>query len=474
MKSGEAAVTAVRAPPTRSRDEQAFLPAALEIVETPVAPYADLISWSIIALFCIALAWATFGTIDIVAIAAGKIIPNGRTKIVQPFETGVVRAIHVHDGQAVEAGDVLIELDPTINQAELKHYQSDLMSAELDMARLSAALSHDPEAAFSAPVGATPDEIAIQRQFLDRQLEEQRAKLSALERQQAQKEAELATATASIEKLEATLPILQQRVDIRRQLYEHETGSKANYLELMQSLVEAQQDLQVQRSRTNEAKAAVAALIESEQQSQAEFQRALYGELTEAKRKAAGLREDVVKAAQRTGLQSLTSPVNGVVQQLAVHTIGGVVTPAQSLLAIVPADGGLEIEAMVKNRDIGFIHVGQEAAIKIDTFDFTRYGLLHGRVTSLSHDSIVKDGAQSKDNGRTNLGPSGGSETSGQELVYSAHISLDRTAMQIDENSINLSPGMAVAVEVKTGSRSVLSYLLSPLFRYGHESLRER
>src|SRR6516225_6372019 len=151
MKFAEAPTAFIRAPKRRSRDEQAFLPAALEIVETPVTPYADAIIATIIALFCIALAWASFGTVDIVATASGKIIPSGRTKVIQPFETGVVRVIHVRDGQAVKAGDVLIELDPTINQAELKHFQSDLMSTELDVARLSAALSEDPENSFSPP-----------------------------------------------------------------------------------------------------------------------------------------------------------------------------------------------------------------------------------------------------------------------------------------------------------------------------------
>jgi hemolysin D len=359
-------------------------------------------------------------------------------------------------------------------QAELKHFQSDLMSAELDVARLTAALSEDPDKTFVPPDGASENEVAIQRQFLSRQLDEQRAKRAALEGQRAQKEAELATATASIAKLDAMFPILEERVEIRHELFRHETGSKVNYLEAMQALVEAQQEGLVDRSKRNEARAAVAALIESEQQSKAEFQRTLYGELTEAKRKAAGLREDVVKATQRTEFQSLTSPVDGIVQQLAVHTVGGVVTPAQSLLAVVPADSGLEIEAMVKNRDVGFVHVGQEASIKVDTFDFTRYGLLHGRITSLSRDAIIKDDPQSKDDGRSASNSSVGSEPKGQELVYAARISLDRTEMQVDENLIKLSPGMAVTVEIKTGARSVISYLLSPLFRYRHESLRER
>lgn len=473
MKFADAS-TNFKAPRVRGREELAFLPAALEIVETPATPFAGAIGGSVIALFCIALAWASFGKIDIVATASGKIIPSGRTKVVQPFETGVVRAIHVRDGQAVKAGDILIELDSTMNEAELKHFQSDLMSAELDVARLNAALSDDPEKTFVAPSGASPDEVATHRQFLGRQIAEQGAKRAALEGQRAQKEAELATATASIRKLDAMLPILEQRVEIRKELYAHETGSKVNYLEMMQALVETQQEMFVQRSRADEAKAALAALIESEQQSKAEFQRTLYGELTEAKRKVAGLREDVIKATQRTELQSLSSPVDGVVQQLAVHTVGGVVTPAQSLLAIVPAESGLEIDALVKNRDIGFVHVGQEAAIKIDTFDFTRYGLLHGRVTSLSQDAIIKEDALSKDDGRNVAAPSAGSEPKGQELVYAARVSLDRTEMQIDQNSIKLSPGMAVTIEIKTGSRSVLSYLLSPLFRYRHDSLRER
>jgi hemolysin D len=468
------ATATLKVPRPRGRDELAFLPAALEIVETPVTPYVGAIGGTIVALFCIALVWAAFGNIDIVATASGRIIPSGRTKLMQPFETGVVRAIHVRDGQSVKAGEVLIELDPTMNEAELKHVQSDLTSAELDVARLNAALSDNPFDATSlkVPTGATAEQIAVQRQYLARQLEEQRAKREALDRQKAQKEAELATSTASIEKLEATLPILQERVDIRKQLYDHATGSKVNYLEIEQALVETEHELVVQRSRADEARAAVEALVKSQEQSRAEFQRSLYGDLVEARRKASGLHEDVIKATQRMSLQSLTSPVDGVVQQLAVHTVGGVVTPAQSLLVVVPAESGLEIEAMVKNRDIGFIHVGQETAVKIDTFDFTRYGLLHGKITSVSQDAIIKDDPAAKSDGAP--AASSSSEPKGQELVYAARISLDRVQMKIDESVINLSPGMATTIEIKTGSRSVLSYLLSPLFRYKQESLRER
>ena len=462
---------------SRGRDELAFLPAALEIVETPPPPLAGWIGGTIIALFCLALAWAAFGKIDIVASASGKIIPSGRTKVIQPFETGVVRAIRVRDGQSVKAGEVLIELDPTINEAERKHMASDLISAELDVARLTAALRDDVDAlaAFAPPEGASPAQVAVQRQFLIHQLDERRAKLASLDSQRAQKDAELSTIRASVEKLQAVIPVLQQRVAIKQLLDAHGTGSKASYLEIYQSLVEMQHELPVQQSKMHEAEAALAGITEAGTQTAAEFRRTLSSDLVEAQRKTAGLREDLIKATQRTQLQQLTAPVDGTVQQLAVNTIGGVVTPAQALLVVVPGDSHLEIEAMVSNRDIGFIHAGQEAQIKIDTFNFTRYGLIHGRVLSVSQDAITRDKPQDKSGDQTQQGASNAtSEPKGQELVYAARISLDQTQMKVEENKVNLSPGMAVTVEVKTGSRSVLTYLLSPLLKYRHESLRER
>ena len=247
----------------RDKTELDFLPAALEIVETPPSPIGRAIVYSVIALFSLAIAWACLGKVDIVASASGKIIPNGRTKVIQPFETGVVRAIHVHDGQMVKAGQVLIELDPTMNEAESRHLQSDLIAAQLDVARLQAELAEgDPIANFEPPDQAPPYLIAIQRKFLIDQTAEQRAKLAVLDQQRAQKEAELETISATVGKLEASLPVLQDRLEIRKTLYDHSTGSKANYLELLQPFVEEQHELEVQKSKNQEARAALAAIIE--------------------------------------------------------------------------------------------------------------------------------------------------------------------------------------------------------------------
>jgi hemolysin D len=458
----------------RSREELAFLPAALEIVETPPSPIGRAIVYTVVGVFAAALAWASVGTVDIVAVAPGKIIPSGRTKTIQPFETGVVRAIDVRDGQSVKAGDVLIELDPTMNAAELGHLRSDLVGAQLDAARLNAALAKDDPLVAFKPPAAPPPLIEMQRRLLASQVAEQKAKLASVDGQIAQKEAERATIKASIDKLKATIQPLQERVDIRRTMFSKELGSKLIYLQELQDLVGQQKEVLVQESKLSESDSAIAALQETRLRTVAEYERGLLDDLAKAEQKAAGLVQDVIKAEQRTSLQKLTAPVDGVVQQLAVHTIGGVVTPAQQLMIIVPAESRLEIEAMVSNRDIGFVEAGQEAAIKVDTFNFTRYGLLNGTVLNVSHDAIQRDKPQDKQPDRPQGAEAGSSEPKGQELAYAARVSLDRTRMQVEDKTVNLSPGMAVTVEIKTGSRSILSYLLSPLVRYKHDSLRER
>jgi hemolysin D len=426
-------------------------------------------------LFCAALAWAAWGTIDIVATATGKIVPTGSVKVVQPLETGVVRAINVQDGQMVSAGDVLIELDPTLNGAERDHLRADLLAEAVNVARLRAAIAagDDPGADFRPPADADAALVATQRQLLVNQVAEHRAKIAALARQEAQKEAERATTLAAIHKLETMIPVIQPRVDIRKTLMDRELGSKLSYFETLQLLVEQQEDLSVQKSRVVEAEAAVGAIREARAQAIAEYRRTLSDDLAKAVQKRNGIAQDLIKAEQRTKLQELRAPVAGVVQQLAVHTVGGVVTPAQQLLVVVPSDSRLEIEATVPNRDIGFVHAGQDAEIKVDTFNFTRYGLLHGRVLGVSRDAIVRDKPQDRADRQAGAANET-SEPKGQDLSYSARISLDKAAMLIDEEVVDLAPGMAVTVEIKTGSRRILDYLLSPLLRYRQEVLHER
>jgi membrane fusion protein, hemolysin D len=464
------AVVPVRNQPMRNAERE-FLPAALEIVETPPSPIGRLGAYCLVAVFALALVWAWFGHVDIVAVSKGKIIPTGHTKIVQPFEIGVVRAIMVRDGQKVKVGDVLIELDPTMNQADLGHQQSDLMAAKTDIARLTAALrsESDPKARFVPPEGASLEQARMGEQFLIGQVSQYRSKLAALAGEEAQKRAELESQKVAIGKIQSLLPLMEERTQMRKTLYDHQTGSKLAYLENLQELRSNQKDLDVQTSRLAEAEAAVVASTAKLEETRAEFHRQILNDLAEATRKANGLAQDVAKSEQRTKYQALTAPIAGTVQQLAIHSVGGVVTPAQTLLSIVPADSTMEIEAMVDNQDIGFVHAGQEAAIKVDTFNFTRYGLLHGNVVTLSQDAIPRDNA-----GKSEPSKQGANDASAAEPSYAARVSLDQTQMQIDDKLLNLSPGMAVTVEIKTGTRRIIDYLLSPILRHSQESLRER
>jgi hemolysin D len=260
------------------------------------------------------------------------------------------------------------------------------------------------------------------------------------------------------------MPLIEHRVSVRRHLSERELGSRLQYLADLQELTSQQQEVLVLRSRGAEAEAALSAIDETRARTVAEYRRSLFEELARADQKATGLQQEVVKAKQKAHQQQLTAPVDGTVHQLAVHTVGGVVTAAQPLLAVVPADSELEVEAIVPNREVGFLRPGQEAEIKVDAFNFTRYGLVTGQVVAISGDAVARDSAP-----RSETRPAGASE-----LEYVARISLNRGNMERGDGALTLSPGMTVTVEIKTGARTVMDYLLSPLGRYRHESLRER
>ncbi len=307
------------------------------------------------------------------------------------------------------------------------------------------------------------------------QAAEQLAKLASINQQIEQKQAESQSITATIAKIDASLPLVEEGATVRRKAMEIQYGNRIAYLDAQTKLVEQQNERLVQQRKIVEVAAARQALEQQIEQTKAAYEHQVLNDLADAEKKVAELSQDRVKAERKTGEQILRSPIDGTAQQLAVHTVGGVVTPAQQLMIVVPADSRLEAEAMISNRDIGFVSAGQQAEVKIDTLNFTRYGLLQGKVVSVSQDAIVRD----KPNAKAGLAKPDGalsdtSEPEGQELVYSARVALDGAKMQIEDKMVNLAPGMAVTVEIKTGKRRLIEYLMSPLLRYRQESLRER
>jgi hemolysin D len=448
-----------------TRDEREFLPAALEIVESPPSPTARWTGLIIMSLLAAALLWSCLGRLDIVAVAEGRIIPSGRVKIIQPLEPGVIRAIHVQDGMAVRQGQVLVELDPTSAGADRERQAGELAAAEVSAARLRALLAatsiKDLETAFTPPPSVAADLVTTQRQLMIGQWNDYEARLGVMRDEATRRRGERASVEAAIAGFNRTIPILRERQQIRATLESKGFGSRVALLEDSQRLATEERELAVQRERLVELTAAVKVADNQARQFQTEARRTLLTELTDTERKIASLRQDLIRADLRQQQQTLRAPIDGVVQQLSVHTIGGVVTQAQQLMVIVPDGDTLEIEAALQNRDVGFVQAGQPAEIKIETFLFTRYGTIPGRVVSVSADAIV-------DPNRTATSDQAASP------VYVTRVRLDRATLDVDGRTVRLAPGMRASVEVKTGRRRVIEYLLSPLIRYRDESLRER
>lgn len=436
--------------------EAQFLPAALSLQEAPPSPAPRVAMWLLMSFSALALLWAIFGEIDIVATAQGKIVPNERTKVIQPMETATVEAIHVTDGQAVRAGQVLIVLDATTAAADRVRVANDLASAKLQAARARAFLEMI-ETGKSVRIPAQPDITPFQleeaQRLLEGQVAEFSSKMARIDADFAKREAELQSAREMLRKLEQTMPIARQRAQDFKDLVEKNFVSKHLYMEREQVRIEQEADLATLRSRLKETNAA---LLETRYQKKAlaaETRRNALDSLNEAEQKMVTLQQELIKADSRTALMKLTAPVSGTVQQLAVHTVGGVVTSAQPLMMIVPNDDALEVEAFLENKDVGFVNAGQDAEIKIETFPYTRYGTIHAKVVHVSHDAINDEK---------------------RGLIYAVRAKLERSTMRLENKVVNLAPGMAVTVEIKTGKRRVGEYFLSPLLQYKDESLRER
>ncbi len=440
-----------------SRAQAEFLPPVLEIQDAPPSPIGRAMVWAIMIFMTTAVCWAWLGWIDIVAVAQGKIIPSGYSKVVQPYEAGVVASIRVQDGQAVKQGEVLIELDPTLNRADRNRAYNEWQSALAEAARLRALIAG--EDSFEPPGESPSRYVAIQQQLLQDQLAEYRARVDAAQQIVEQRRAAVAATREDIARLEITVPMENERVQTYKRLLERQAVTKMDYLQAEEQRVDRTQELAGQRKKLLQDRAALAEAEKNLRALVAEFQHTHQAELGEVETKAASLAQDVVKAGQRAELQRLTSPIDGVVQQLAIHTVGGVVTPAQPLLIIVPQDHPMEVEAQVENKDVGFVKEGQPVEIKVETFPFTLYGTLSGTVLSVSDDAVPLG----KDQERIKSG-----------LVFPARINLDRSSIRVESKEVRLSPGMAVTVEIKTGQRRVMEYLLSPLLKSVNESMRER
>ncbi|WP_374544850.1 HlyD family type I secretion periplasmic adaptor subunit [Rhodoblastus sp.] len=462
--------------------DREFLPADLEILETPPSPVRMALILTICALVVVALAWSWIGRIDIVAVAQGKIQPTGRVKVIQPLETSKVAAIKVENGQHVAAGQVLLALDSGDAHAEEADARGayDSYRAETQRRRValeaarSRALTPPPQIAWDADIP-----LAIQTredQVLAGELEQLSDNAASLDAQIRQKEIERDRLTETMAAQEKLVATLQERVDMRSSLVKSGSGAKSAVIDAEESAQYHLTQLALQKSQRDAAKANLDVLAHERDKAFSNFIADNAQKLAEAQRQADEWREKLAKAKLKSARMSLASPIDGTVYGLSVTTIGQVVGGGEELMRIVPEGAALEIECYLANKDIGFVKPGQKAVVKIESFPFTRYGALQATVERVASDAIPEPEAQQLEGDATRAPRdktfAGAQRT--QNLVFPVTLTPARKVMDVDGQEIPLTPGMAVSVEIATGNRRILEYIFSPLVETASRAMKER
>lgn len=432
-----------------------FLPAALEIIERPVSPTARFTAMLLMAGLAIAILWLCLGKLDVVVSAPGRLVPTDAVKVVQAADGGTVRAIHVRESQRVRRGQILVELDPTVSSAEAIQAQKALETAELNAARGRAVLSamDGKGLNFIPPAGTPQDVVQIQRALARAELDSIRGGSSVREADRKAAASAYSEAMLQVAKITETLPLVDQQIEANTQLLAKGYVSKLRVIEMNRQRLGLVKDREIARETARKAQAQMASASGNFEETAGAARAKILQDLAAAEAEARLRREELVKASRRSTLQRLVSPVDGTVAQLSIHTVGGVVDVGKPLMLVVPEAGELVAEVRMLNKDVGFVRADQYAAVKIAAFPFTRFGVVPGRVESISTDAL---------------------EDEKMGLIYTARIAVDRNWRTRGGGQIALTPGMEVTADIRTGRRRIVSYLLSPLQGRIAEAGRER
>ena len=437
---------------------QEFLPAALEVQDTPPSPTGRWLTGLLLLLFALGVGWASFGEVDIVVTAPGRVVPSGQVKLVQAPEAGSVLTILVGDGARVQAGQPLLLLDPTYADADELGIRQQLHDNAVESAWrrtldrwLADGRGESLWPTLSRRFAAADQARAEALYSLHRS--EITARFTSQERELAANLAEQDALRAQRDGAQATLAVLKQRVAAYKTLLDQQYGARVQYLEMLQQQTELERSIPVLVSRQRQLRESAAAISARMEAMAGDLRKQNLMELTRLGSARSTLEQNSRKAQQHQQQLLLRAPVTGTVQELAVHTEGAVVTPAQVLMKIVPENASIEVEALLQNRDVGFVNEGQGAEVKIDTFNFTKYGLIDAQLVNISNDAVED-----------------------QQLgwVFKLRLELEEDSIMVENKKVKLSPGMAVTTEIKTGRRRLIEFVLSPLLRYRQESARER
>ncbi|MEO9270324.1 HlyD family type I secretion periplasmic adaptor subunit [Serratia ureilytica] len=437
----------------RTNDELEFQPGYLEIIERPPTPWSRRTAVLLTLSFLIVLIWSIVGHLEIHANATGKLLVSSNSKVIQPIETGEITGIFVRDGQKVKIGDELIKLNTAGVEAELTELQEQLYSKKLEEMRIKALLTDSPLDNFNVPEYIPSRQVVQAKEHLLSSWNEVMANVKNFDSEIEVNQANQLASKSDISALKELASNINLRLKAHRVLAEKKLLSKVELLSQEKERLEVERALSQQRSALTILEEQYKGLQESKILYLAKTTNGYFEQLSDVQGSIATISQQLVKVRERLRLYTLRSPVNGVVQQLAIHTLGGVVQPAQQLMVIVPDNSVLEAEVMVLNKDVGFVLEGQSVEIKVDSFPYTRYGTVKGKIAHISKDAVRDE----------QLG-----------LVFPARVKIPRATINVGSNENLLQAGMSVTAEILTGERRVIDYLLSPLQQYQSESLKER
>ena len=435
--------------------ETEFLPAILEVTETPPSPTGRLVMWTILLLVIVALAWSFLGHINEVAVAAGKVIPSGQIKTVQVKNKGIVKEINVTEGQMVQEGDVLVVLDPTTTTADYDSLKKRAAYYKLDIQRLTAELTQQPFTPEEDPDLEAHDlaaEMALYQSRTSDYHTQRQSRLDVID----QKMARLQATQASYEKYAEVLQIEQEKEARLVALSEQNAISEFQLLEQQSRTIEYAKNAKAELDSINSIRAEIAEAQQNLANVDASYHKDIMTALVEAKKEYYTVTESIKKADEDSRMATIYAPITGRVYNLNIHTLGGIVTDAQPLMQIVPEDVKLEFEVYADNKDIGFIKVGQEAEVKFETFNFQKFGMYKAEVMEISADAVDE--------------PNNPQQDKKFKLI------LDPTSNDINVygNPAKIEIGMNVSAEIKIKEKRIIDFFLDPFRRYTSEALRER
>ncbi|MDY0937901.1 HlyD family type I secretion periplasmic adaptor subunit [Pseudomonas viridiflava] len=433
--------------------EHRFLPYRSAALADPSSRAMSLTVWIAAALLLGAVLWAGFAVLEEVTTGEGKAIPSSKVQVIQNLEGGIVSDIFVREGQVVDKGDTLLRLDDTRFMSSRSESEVDRLTLTAQVERLAAeaegrALTLPAEVTSSAPQVAV-DEQALYESRQRRLASEQRT----LNEQLRQKTQELAEFRSKQEQFRSSLALVQQELDMSAPLVSSGAVSPVEILRLKRNAVELRGSMNANTLAIPRAEAAISEIKSRVQESELAFRADAARELNEKRNDLARISASRIAIDDRMSRTTVVSPVRGIVKTLKVNTIGGVVQPGSDLLEIVPLEDNLLIEAKVRPQDVAFLHPGQKAMVKFSAYDYTLYGGLPARLEMIGADTITDD----KDNS-----------------FYLIQVRTDSNHLGSDSRPLLIIPGMIATVDIITGEKSVLDYLLKPVLKARAEALRER